>query len=109
MELSPVASHFDIAMASFRKFFKLKTGVAWEARLAPRKDIACDASGDGGCDERFLYRPPNKREPKGMMKQRTRKEKMEEDGLPILTKVLPSVEVDDTEIECSAMTPEGGW
>ncbi len=110
LELSPVASHFDLAMASFKKFFKLKTGVVWESRLDPRKNSERDAGGDGGCDQKFLYRPPTKGQPKGMMEQKTRREKMEQnDGLPILTKVLPSVEVDDAEIECSAKTPDGGW
>ena len=108
--LAEVGSHFDLAMVSFKKFFKLKTGVAWEARLDPRRDSACDTTGDGGCDERFLYRPPVKAQPKGIMKQMTIREKMKDGGdLPAVTMVLPSVEIDDTELECSAKTPEGGW
>jgi hypothetical protein len=105
-----------VAFASFKKFFKAKTNVDWEARLE-KKDQCCDASsiGDGRCDDHFRYQPPGPGKPKGAMKQMTLVERWAKKGMENkgssedVTVLMPSVEVEDGEIHCSARTPEGGW
>ena len=116
-ELSPVGSRFDIAFAAFKKFFQLKTNVEWEARCQRKKsDRCCDQSNvDGGCDGHFRYQPPGPGKPKGAMKQSTLTEHWTKNGAGSsgssgeVMLLIPSVEVEDDEIECSARTPEGGW
>lgn len=103
-----------MAFAGFKKFFKAKTNVDWEARLEKR-ERCCQASdiGDGGCDDHFKYQPPGKQ--KRAMRQPTLSETWVKEGnvsrrnLGDVTVVMPRVEVEDAEIECSARTPEGGW
>jgi hypothetical protein len=115
-ELSPIGSQYDVAFEAFKKFFKLKTNVEWEARLEKR-DRCCDASsmGDGGCDDHFRYKPPGPGKPKGAMKQSTLaetwgKESNGSRGNSVeVTMLMPSVEVDDEETKGCARTPEGGW
>ena len=105
-----------MAFAGFKKFFKAKTNVEWEARLEKR-DRCCDASsmGDGECDDHFRYQPPMLGKAKGAMKQMTLIERWAKNGmgsgrsLGDVTVLIPSVEVEDDQIHCSAMTPEGGW
>jgi hypothetical protein len=115
-ELSPIGSQYDVAFDAFKKFFKLKTNVDWEARLEKR-DRCCDASsiGDGGCDDHFRYRPPGPGKPNGAMKQSTlaetwaKKANESRGSSGEATVLMPSVEVEDDEIDCCAMTPEAGW
>lgn len=115
-ELSPIGSQYDVAFEAFKKFFKLKTNVDWEARLEKR-DRCCDASnmGDGGCGDHFRYQPPGPGKPKGAMKQSTLAETWAKGGdgsrgtSGEVTVLIPSVEVEDDEIDCCARTPEAGW
>jgi hypothetical protein len=115
-EAAPIGSQFDVAFAGFKKFFKAKTNVEWEARLEKR-DRCCDASsmGDGECDDHFRYQPPMLGKAKGAMKQTMLIERWAKNGmgsggsLGDVTVLIPSVEVEDDQIHCSAMTPEGGW
>ena len=114
-ELSLIGSHYDVAFHAFKKFFKIKTNVEWEARLEKR-DCCCDATSmDGGCDGHFRYQPPRPGKPKGAMKQSVQVERWAKQGMASrassgdVTVLMPSVEVEDDEIECSARTPEGGW
>jgi hypothetical protein len=71
--------------------------------------------GDGGCDEHFRYQLPGPGKPKGAMRQSTLVESWAKKGNGSrgssgeVTMLVPSVEVEDNEIECSARTPEGGW
>jgi hypothetical protein len=45
-EAAPIGSQFDVAFAGFKKFFKAKTNVEWEARLEKRERY-CDATSMG--------------------------------------------------------------
>lgn len=115
-EVAPIGSQFDVAFAGFKKFFKAKTNVDWEARLEKR-ERCCQASniGDGGCDDHFKYQPPGPGRQKGSMRRPTLSETWVKEGnasrrnLGDVTVVMPRVDVEDEEIECSARTPEGGW
>jgi hypothetical protein len=71
-EAAPIGSQFDVAFAGFKKFFKAKTNVDWEARLEKR-GWCCDASSivDRRCDDHFRYQPPGPGKPKGATKQTT--------------------------------------
>lgn len=112
--LTPIGSQYDITMAAFKKFFKLKTGIAWEARLESskeRKNSACEV-GDGGFDgsHLFKYMQPAAEEPQGAMRQKTRKEELKENkNKPEATVLLPYVELSKAELDVSARTPEAGW
>lgn len=52
-----IPSAFDVAFRQFRKFFRIKTGVEWDCRL----------DGVGGGEEAFVYVPPTKEQPRGVM------------------------------------------
>lgn len=52
-----VPATFDIAFKQFRKFFKIKTGIDWDQRLDGLKSN----------EEAFVYVPPPKGEPRGVM------------------------------------------
>jgi hypothetical protein len=71
-----------VAFAGFKKFFKAKTNVDWEARLEKR-DRCCDASSivDSRCDDHFRYQPPGAGKPKGAMKQTTIVERWAKKGM----------------------------
>ena len=114
-ELAPIASRFDMAFDAFKKFFKLKTNVEWEGRLQ-KTDRCCDAGMDGGCDDHFRYQLPGPGKPKVAMKQSTltehwakKRSEGSDDNPGDVTVLVPSVEVEDDDIECSARTPQGGW
>jgi hypothetical protein len=115
-ELSPLGSQYDIAFDAFKNFFKLKTNVEWEARLEKR-DRCCysNSAGDGGCDIHFRYQPPGPGKPKGAMKQSTlanaseMKENGSRESSGEVTVLMPSVAVEDDEIENCTRTPQGSW
>ncbi|OBT93997.1 hypothetical protein VE01_07121 [Pseudogymnoascus verrucosus] len=52
-----VPSTFDVAFRQFRKFFKIKTGIEWDCRL----------DGPGAGEDAFVYVPPGRGEPRGVM------------------------------------------
>ncbi|OBT80678.1 hypothetical protein VF21_00380 [Pseudogymnoascus sp. 05NY08] len=52
-----VPSTFDVAFRQFRKFFKIKTGIEWDCRF--------DGVREG--EEAFVYMPPARGEPRGVM------------------------------------------
>ncbi|ELR10209.1 hypothetical protein VC83_02993 [Pseudogymnoascus destructans] len=52
-----VPSTFDVAFRQFRKFFRIKAGIDWDCRL----------DGVRGGEEAFVYVPPVRGEPRGVM------------------------------------------
>lgn len=115
-ELSPIGSQYDIAFDAFKKFFKLKTNVEWEARLEKRERCCyANSTGDSGCDSHFRYRLPGPGKPKGAMKESTladtsaKKGNVSGGSSGEVTVLMPSVEVEDDETGYCARTPDGGW
>ena len=104
--IAPIGSTFDFAMQQFKWYFKQKTGVSWEQRLEPNLQHCASANTDGGSDTRFVYKPPPVGKPRGLMPGKTRMERSKEGDVTV---VIPSVEIDDTELDCQAKTPQAGW
>lgn len=52
-----IPSTFDVSFKQFRKLFKLKTGIEWDCRLDGLK----------AGEDAFVYVPPSKDQPRGVM------------------------------------------
>ena len=52
-----IPATFDVAFKQFKKFFRIKTGIEWDQRL----------DGMEPNEDAFVYVPPSKSEPRGVM------------------------------------------
>ena len=126
--LAPVDSTWSFAWEMFTKFFKLKSGIEWDARHVWSE--ARDASGlridgeDAGMPhKKFEYVPPREGLPQGLRRNsgadgpaaeasrnhRHREDETRTDRRPSATGVMPGIAVpEQDDIMAGARTPDGG-
>ena len=109
-------SSWELAFDAFRKFFKIKTRKDWNDRLDGKP---APINNDGTDDEPFRYVPPaSTYEPKGLVQQKTRLERAEENSSTretSVTMILPTIEISDGDDDedqgprskVQACTPQG--
>lgn len=104
-------SSWDLAFDAFRKFFKTKTKKDWNDRLDGKQP----PTSDDGSEDAFRYEPPESaNEPKGLVEQKTRFERVKEASVGqegSVTVIVPTIEITDdkgdSNLRVQACTPMG--